>query len=328
MYYRKKVDIINDTKFNKCIVYYQLVKEKKIPFIIELGVRVNTDLDKSVFVKEQEDKWTSNSLNTFNSIVLASFQKINLEIFLSNSNILMRKYHNRIKLNILNEYKGNLLDIDFGNGGDIHKWKHFRKIGCVEPDNMKLKNLNEIIKKSDIKNRITVYPTTIQNIKLKDSFNIATCFFALNDFNYSDIESMNNISQNVNGIFIVLFIDYNLFNGNIKSTCIQYRECIDTQKNKFLDSLDKESPVYLLGTLRYVHKECDNIMFVNIENSNLTKHYENAINSEKIIKIFEKYEFNMISKYSVEPFSFLNSSQKLYTSYFKISNLTIFDEFK
>jgi len=87
-------------------------------------------MDKGLFVKEREDKWTSNSLNTFNSIVLASFQKINIEIFSTDSNTLMRKYHNRIKLNILNEYKGNLLDIGSGNGGDIHKWKNFRKITC------------------------------------------------------------------------------------------------------------------------------------------------------------------------------------------------------
>ena len=42
----------------------------------------------------------------------------------------MRKYHNRIKHNIFNEYKGNLLDIGSGNGGDIHKLKQFRKIAC------------------------------------------------------------------------------------------------------------------------------------------------------------------------------------------------------
>jgi len=226
----------------------------------------------------------------------------------------MRKYHNRIKQNILNEYKGNLLDIGSGNGGDIHKWNQFRKIACVEPDNVKLKNFKERIKKSDIKNRITIYPNTIQNIKLKDSFNIATCFFALNDFNYSDVESMlNNISQNINGIFIVFFMDYSLFNDDIDSPCIKYRS-----KNKFLDSLDKESPVYLLGNLRYMNKECDNIMYVNIENSSLTKHYENAINSEKVIKIIEKYKFNIISQYSIKPFSFLNPSQNLYTSYLRV----------
>jgi len=36
-------------------------------------------------------------------------------------------------------------------------------------------------------------------------------------------------------------------------------------------------------------------MFVNFENSNLTEHYENVINSEKVIKIFVKYKFNIIS---------------------------------
>jgi len=58
--------------FNKHIVYYQLVKENKISFMIEF------DIDKGIFVKKKkkrEDKWTSNSLNTFNSIVLAYFQK-------------------------------------------------------------------------------------------------------------------------------------------------------------------------------------------------------------------------------------------------------------
>jgi len=81
-----------------------------------------------------------------------------------------------------------------------------------------------------------------------------------------------------------------------------------------------------------VHKECDNIMFVNVENSNLTEHYENAINREKIIikKYLKKYKFNIISQYSIKPFSFLNLSQKLYTSYFKVmefSNLYQFNFF-
>ena len=78
---------------------------------------------------------------------------------------------------------------------------------------------------------------------------------------------LNHISKNINGMFIVLFMDNSLFNGDIDSPCIKYRQCIGTYKNKFLDSLDKESPVYLIGTLRYVHNKCDNIMFVNIKNS-------------------------------------------------------------
>jgi len=45
----------------------------------------------------------------------------------------MRKYHFIIKLNILNEYKGNLLDIGSGNGGDIHKWKTSEKLRVLNP---------------------------------------------------------------------------------------------------------------------------------------------------------------------------------------------------
>ena len=45
--------------------------------------------------------------------------------------------------------------------------------------------------------------------------------------------------------------------------------------------LDKKSPIYLLGTLRYFYKECDNIKRVNINNSNVIKHYEYIIHSEK-----------------------------------------------
>jgi len=59
--------------FNKHIVYYKLVKENKISFIIEF------DIDKGIFVKKKKKK------------------KINIEIFSPDSNTLMRKYHNRIK---------------------------------------------------------------------------------------------------------------------------------------------------------------------------------------------------------------------------------------
>ena len=126
VYYRKKVDIVNDVPINKKVVYYQQVREKKFPFIIEFN------LDTKKFVKVRKDKPTSNSINTFNSILLASFQKVNVDLFSEVSNILMKKYHNMVKQNILKNYKGKLLDIGSGNGGDIHKWKHFRKIVCVE----------------------------------------------------------------------------------------------------------------------------------------------------------------------------------------------------
>ena len=85
------MDIVNDVPINKKIVYYQQVREKKFPFIIEFN------LDTKKFVKVRKDKPTSNSINTFNSILLASFQKVNVDLFSEVSNILMKKYHNIVK---------------------------------------------------------------------------------------------------------------------------------------------------------------------------------------------------------------------------------------
>jgi hypothetical protein len=62
-------------------------------------------MDKQVFEKERYDKLTSNSLNIFNSIILTSFQWINIEIFSTDSNTLLPKYHKRMKQSIFNQYK-------------------------------------------------------------------------------------------------------------------------------------------------------------------------------------------------------------------------------
>jgi len=102
-YYHKQVEIISDVPYNRKIVRYHLDKERKPPFIIEMNI-----VSKKV-VKVRKDKLTSNSLNTFKSILLASFQKVDLNIFSDTSNVLMRKYHNIIKQNILSNYKGSLL---------------------------------------------------------------------------------------------------------------------------------------------------------------------------------------------------------------------------
>jgi len=82
----------------------------------------------------------------------------------------MRKYHNIIKQNILSNYKGSLLDIGTGNGGDIHKWKNFRKIICIEPDHEKIKSLKERVSKSSIKNRITIIQNDIQKVQFDKCF--------------------------------------------------------------------------------------------------------------------------------------------------------------
>ncbi|KAL6588348.1 hypothetical protein U3516DRAFT_871068, partial [Neocallimastix sp. 'constans'] len=312
-YYRKQVEMINDVPTKTRIVTYHLVREKKVPFIVEIN------LDNNSFVKERKDKYTSNSINTFNSILIASYQKVNLEIFTPSSTVLMRKYHNIIKQNILHKYKGNLLDIGTGNGGDLHKWKNFRKIVCVEPDHEKIKVLKERISKSEIRNRISILQNTIQNVELKDIYDVATCFFALNDFTYTNISRMlSNISKNINGIFCLIFFDYNLFSEDIDSSSITYKQCIQTEINQFKDIIDRTSYIYLLSSLRYAHSECDNIMYINITDSYVINHYECAINSIRVKEIFVKYGFKILNEYNVDLFPFLDKSQISYTSNIKV----------
>lgn len=306
-YYSKKIEVIDNEKIVK---YYRL---KSKSFIIEY------DLDNKEFIKVRNDKAVSNSINTFNSILLASYQKINIDIFLPKSNVLMRKYHNIIKQNILCGFKGSLLDIGSGNGGDIHKWNHFRKITCVEPNPEKLKNLNKRISNSEIKNRIKVIPNNIQEATLNDNFDIATCFFSLNDMTYTDISKMlNNIKKNINKTFIVLFFDYSLFNENITSHSLTYQKCIINKNNKIINTIDKASSTYLLSWLRYSHNECDNIMYINILDSNVVNHYECGINSAKVINIFKENGFELKNQYSIENFPLLNEYQNKYSSFLKV----------
>ncbi|KAL6588477.1 hypothetical protein U3516DRAFT_653582 [Neocallimastix sp. 'constans'] len=321
-YYRKQVEMINDVPTKTRVVTYHLVREKKVPFIVEIN------LDNNSFVKERKDKYTSNSINTFNSILIASYQKVNLEIFTPSSTVLMRKYHNIIKQNILHKYKGNLLDIGTGNGGDLHKWKNFRKIVCVEPDHEKIKVLKERISKSEIRNRISILQNTIQNVELKDIYDVATCFFALNDFTYTNISRMlSNISKNINGIFCLIFFDYNLFSDDIDSSSITYKQCIQTEINQFKDIIDKTSHIYLLSSLRYAHSECDNIMYINITDSYVINHYECAINSIRVKEIFVKYGFKILNEYNVDLFPFLDKSQISYTSNIKVIEFSNINEF-
>ncbi|ORX64906.1 hypothetical protein BCR32DRAFT_286780 [Anaeromyces robustus] len=106
-YYRKQIEYIN----------YMLTDKRDVRYL-------EINLDNKTLVKVRKDKYTSNSINTFNRT---------------------------------------LLDVGTGNGRDIHKWENFRKIICVEPDHEKIKVLNERVSKSEIRNRISILQNTIQN---------------------------------------------------------------------------------------------------------------------------------------------------------------------
>jgi len=124
---------------------------------------------------------------------------------------------------------------------------------------------------------------------------------------------LENIHKNINGIFSILFFDYGLFTGNIDSSSIIYKECINPETGKFNYIIDKLSPASFIGSLRYAHLECENIMYIHIPNSYISNHYECAINGNKVKEIFKKYGFSLINEYTINPFPFLANSQNSYT---------------
>jgi len=135
------------------------------------------------------------------------------------------------------------------------------------------------------------------------------------------------ISKNINGIFCLVFFDYNLFFEDIDSSSNTYKQCIQTEINQFNDIIDKTSYIYLLSSLRYAHSECDNIMYINITDSYVINHYECAINSTRVKEIFLKYGFKILNEYNVDIFPFLDKSQISYTPNIEVIEFSNNNEF-
>ncbi|ORX81614.1 hypothetical protein BCR32DRAFT_279613 [Anaeromyces robustus] len=85
--------------------------------------------------------------------------------------------------------------------------------------------------------------------------------------------------------------------------------CINSENGNYFNTIDKTLPIYLLSSLRYVHSECDNIMYINITYSYILNHYKCEINSKHVKEIFEKYGFKVLNEYIVDSFPFLEKSQ-------------------
>ena len=109
------------------------------------------NVNKAKFLRIRHDKTFPNMYEIAQKILrtLGNEKRI-ADSFKGNNVLMLRSYHNRVKEKLLNMGSGVLLDIGSGRGGDIHKWKKYRKIICIEPN---LENIKEL------KNRL--YPSTL-----------------------------------------------------------------------------------------------------------------------------------------------------------------------
>lgn len=69
---------------------------------------------------------------------------------------LLRRYHNRIKRELLAINRKCLLDIGTGRGGDINKWQGFDKIVAIEPNREHIQELERRLEGSNLRDRVLI----------------------------------------------------------------------------------------------------------------------------------------------------------------------------
>lgn len=132
--------------------------------IVEFGPKINSDgqrvlIDEKVILSPmriREDKPYANSEKTAISTWKDLNDPILEETLLGKTTRLLRKYHNRVKKNLLNVpgSDNHLIDIGSGQGGDISKMRNFSKILAIEPNE---KNMKEF------RRRLSQQPDSVRN---------------------------------------------------------------------------------------------------------------------------------------------------------------------
>jgi hypothetical protein len=145
--------------------------------IVEFGPKLNSD-GKRIYAENggvilkpilvREDKPYANGTRTALDVWEDLNDPIQEKTLLGETLQLVRKYHNRVKKELLESVSGDdnhLIDIGFGKGGDITKMKKFSKVLAIEPnpENMR-KSKERLSKKSkDVQHKFATLQTGGEN---------------------------------------------------------------------------------------------------------------------------------------------------------------------
>ncbi len=132
--------------------------------------------------KPQGNNWSIVQKNLYSSVPGT--------IFSGRGFYLMRKYHNKVKKQMIitaKDKKAKILDVGTGQGGDLNKWKRASHVFCVEPSKDATEEMLLRMQQRD-----TTYPSTIKviNVPLRDldisqiteKIDIFTLFFCMNQW--------------------------------------------------------------------------------------------------------------------------------------------------
>lgn len=201
----------------------------------------------------RDDKIYSNSKDVAESVWDDIHDPISLDTLLGKDIRLTRKYHNRIKREILSKDIPDgsyLIDIGSGKGGDIDKMGKFEKILAIEPDEQFLDVFKE---------RLSLKSKDIQN-----KFNILQCGGEATDIILQRVKEFFGDDFGTKPLYISMMLSLSFF----------------WKDSRFLKSL-----LQTINSIKYLYHlsgGSDNVRFLFM-----------TIEGERAYKVLEKYNFNI-----------------------------------
>jgi len=174
-----------DESFDESDFIYGKIYEMKV---------ILGDTNEHYIYRLREDKPRPNSKHIYSE---NTEKTLNSSFFRGYEAIMMRKYHNKVKKQLLSIPKERecLIDIGTGQGGDIEKWKSlsYKNVYCIEPD---LKACHESILRMNKNTIINKYLRDFDfNEDIKEESKslseiVVTSFFSMNLFQNKDYNSL------------------------------------------------------------------------------------------------------------------------------------------
>ena len=251
--------------------------------IVEFGPKLNSD-GKRVYAENggiilkpilvREDKPYANGSRTALDVWEDLNDPIQEKTLLGDSLQLVRKYHNRVKKELLESVPGDdnhLIDIGFGKGGDITKMKKFSKVLAIEPNPENMKKSKERLsrKSKEVQSKFATLETGGENFeKIIESVRVT---FG-NDFGRKQL-------------YISMMLSLSFF-WKSKEMLQQLANTINLIKEEYYKSVPKE-----LKNVNHVK-----FLFMTIEGNKVVKFLKEHDNSIQLNEAFLSLSSNGVSK--------------------------------
>lgn len=320
----KKLNLYSYNRINKQLEKF--IGTKEFPFTDQIDIENKLTKDiptgeiieykwdniNKIFIPDRirSDKPKPNN----NEIAIDNWELINdpitEEMMKGETFVLLRKYHNRIKRSLFEQYEGTLLDIGSGLGGDVTKWYKYEKIIAVEPNKDHIIELERRIKLAGLQDRVKIINAggqdtdiitqTVSNF-IGKRVSVISLMLSLTFFWQSD-DLLNNLSSTIisnidnNGKIIFLTMD-----GDI------VKQVFEPKLNTGISSLRSLK----LGPALLEYNPPS--LYINIEKSIVTKQTEWLVNIDNLTSRLSQYDFYLTSYTRADKERFLSLSESIFT---------------